>query len=318
MFNLIANENMKIYRRFRTWILIGLLVLASLTGTFLSWKYGPDENSDWRQAVQENIKQQQEQAAHYQNDDSVTGKLLRERAENEVLISQYRLDHDIPPPAGSMWENVLDMSSLIVLITIFTVIIAGDSVASEFTWGTIKLLLIRPANRTKILASKFIATLLFSLLLLVLLFVVSALFGGILFGFDDIGTPHLKVVNGAVKEVPMVLHAIGQYGLNCVSLIMYVSMAFMISSVFRSSSLGIGLSVFLLFAGQLLVGLLVGFDFNWAKYLFFANTDLTQYLNGMPLIEGMTMGFSIAVLTVYFAGFLLLSWLAFTKRDIAA
>lgn len=318
MFNLIANENMKIYRRPRTWILIGLLVVAALLGTLTTWKYGAEPNANWQAEVQEQIGKQQQKIDKYTASQESGSNQVIKNAGHQITILQYRLDHDIAPPRGTMWDNVLDMSELILLITIFTVIIAGDSVASEFTWGTIKILLIRPASRTKILASKYISTLLFSLLMLLILFAVNVIASGLFFGFDDIGTPYLKVADGQVQEVSMALHAIGIYALACVDLVMYVSMAFMISSVFRSSSLGIGFAVFLMFAGNVLIGLLIGMDFEGAKYLFFANTDLGDYLEGAPMLEGMTMGFSITVLAVYLVGFLALAWFAFTRRDVAA
>lgn len=91
-------------------------------------------------------------------------------------------------------------------------------------------------------------------------------------------------------------------------------MAFMISSAFRSSALAIGL--FALFAGAILPELLQ--PYAWSKYLLFANIDLSQYLTGRPYQEGMTLSFSIAVLAAYFAAFNLVSWLVFTRRDVAA
>jgi ABC-2 type transport system permease protein len=45
-----------------------------------------------------------------------------------------------------LWGFVTTCSVLLFMVQIFSVIIAGDIVASEFSWGTIKLLLIRPAN----------------------------------------------------------------------------------------------------------------------------------------------------------------------------
>ena len=68
---------------------------------------------------------------------------------------------------------MLTASGLIILVTLFTVIIAGDMVAGEFTRGTIKLLLIRPASRSKILLSKYVTTLLFAATLLVILFITA-------------------------------------------------------------------------------------------------------------------------------------------------
>ncbi len=59
---------------------------------------------------------------------------------------------------------------------------------------------------------------------------------------------------------------------------MIVTMAFMISTVFRSSSLAIGLSIFIMFAGQIITLLLM--RYSWGKYFLFANTDLTPVLRG--------------------------------------
>ncbi|MBE3554796.1 MAG: ABC transporter permease, partial [Thermicanus sp.] len=58
--------------------------------------------------------------------------------------------------------------------------------------------------------------------------------------------------------------------------------------------------------------------YGWVKYILFANTDLRQYFDGTPLVEGMTLSFSITVLLAYFLIFNLLSWILFMKRDVAS
>ena len=40
--------------------------------------------------------------------------------------------------------------------------------------------------------------------------------------------------------------------------------------------------------------------FDWAKYILFANTDLMQYFEGIPMVEGMTLTFSIIMIVSYF------------------
>lgn len=95
------------------------------------------------------------------------------------------------------------------------------------------------------------------------------------------------------------------------------TMAFMISAVFRNSSLAVGISIFLLAMGGTVTNLLAT-KFDWVKYILFANTDLTQYFDGSPLVSDMTLGFSIVVLAVYFIVFHVLAFGAFTKRDIAS
>jgi ABC-2 type transport system permease protein len=98
-------------------------------------------------------------------------------------------------------------------------------------------------------------------------------------------------------------------------MLMIVTLAFMLSTVFRSSSLAIGIALGLLFIGPLLVGLIA--KYAWAKYYLFSNT-LSQYVNDSPMIEGLTLQFSIGILLVYFLVFNLLSWVIFVKRDVAA
>jgi ABC-2 type transport system permease protein len=58
--------------------------------------------------------------------------------------------------------------------------------------------------------------------------------------------------------------------------------------------------------------------FTWAKYILFANTDLMQYFEGTPMVDGMTLSFSVIMLLVYFFIFQFLAFYVFKKRDVAA
>jgi ABC-2 type transport system permease protein len=100
-------------------------------------------------------------------------------------------------------------------------------------------------------------------------------------------------------------------------MLMLATMAFMISAVFRNSSLAIGLSLFLMFMGGQ-VTRLISMKFDWAKYSLFANTDLLQYFEGVPMVQGMTLGFSIMMIFIYFLFFQALAFYVFKKRDVAA
>jgi len=129
--------------------------------------------------------------------------------------------------------------------------------------------------------------------------------------------PYLNYSNGQVTEQPIIIHLMIYYGLSSIDTIMLATMAFMISSVFRNSSLAIGLSLFLLFTGAQFT-VLLSLKFSWAKYILFANTNLMQYVEGTPMVEGMSMSFSIIMLLIYFAVFQLLAFTVFKKRDVAS
>ncbi|MGG1514012.1 ABC transporter permease [Paenibacillus oryzisoli] len=312
LLNLILNEQMKMYGRVRTWILAILLVLIVVTSAILSHSNHRAADDDWKKRAADTIQHNQTELAS-----SDLPEKFKQQMREESALQQYMLDHNYPPTDNTLWSGTLSAAGLILLVTLFTVIIAGDVVAGEFTWGTIKLLLIRPASRSKILLSKYLSTLIFALTLLVLLFLSALVVNGVLYGFDAISLPHLTVDKQAqVHEKNMLLYVFATYGLKLVELVMIVTLAFMISTVFRSASLAIGLSIFIMFAGQSLTYLFL--QYTWGKYFLFANTDLTPYLEGQPLAEGMSLGFSITMLLVYFIVFNALSWEIFRRRDVAA
>lgn len=176
-------------------------------------------------------------------------------------------------PRPYLWQFLSAAGLLYGYIFLASFLFGNVEESGEFSWGTIKLLLIRPASRTKILLSKYIAALLFALCMLLLLFVFSSVIAAIVFGIDNIREPYLAYQNGAVVEKNMLLYVMQVYALNCVDLVMMTTFAFMISSVFRNHSLAIGLATFALFVGPQITALLA-MKFDWAKYLLFANTNL--------------------------------------------
>ncbi len=304
---------MKIYRRVSTWIMLAILVVAAvIVGIVTNITASDTSDENWKQNLQEQNEMYKAELASEDQPD-----MVKNISEKELAINEYRLEHDIAPvDSKSIWTYMGYTAEIVSLITLFTVVVGASSVASEFTWGTIKLLLIRPVSRAKILLSKYLATILFALFSLVLLFVVSFLVGSILFGGGG-STPHLVYKDGGVHEVHMVSHILGIFGLKSINLIMMSTFAFMISTIFRNSGLAIGLAIFLMFAG-VNATVLLAMKFDWAKYILFANTDLSQYLTGYVLVEGMTMTFSIIMLIIYFVIFNALTWFVFTKRDVAA
>ncbi len=313
LIHLIQNENMKIYRRIATLVMIGLLILLVIVVGVIENYISSDQTSNWRS----NIVAENQRMNQILQSQTFVPKAQKDQFDKQIAINNYRLEHDIPPiQSKTLWGFMNDTTNLISLITLFTIIIAAGSVAGEFSWGTIKLLLIRPVIRSKILLSKYLASILFAFILLVILFISSFLFGGLLFGFKNVNLPYLSFTNGNVVETNMVFHIISLYGYSTINLVMMTTFAFMISTVFRSSSLAIGLAIFLMFTGEQIVVLLS--KYQWVKYLLFANTDLTQYIDGVPLVKGMTLQFSIIMLVLYFVAFNALSWITFNKRDIAA
>ncbi len=313
MFNLIVNEWIKIFNRKGTYVMIAILLLSAIGLGVLTKMIGEtDQNPDWKKELMQENKDMKEQLK------GVNNPALEKSYERSTAINEYRIKHDLPEDGDySALSFISDASGNIPLLGLFVITVAAGIVANEFSWGTVKLLVIRPISRFKILLAKYFTVLLFALALLFILFASAGITGLALFGAGDGSQVHLAYADGTVEEKSLLLHLAGSYLLNSISLLMMATMAFMISAVFRNSSLAVGISIFLLAMGGTVTNLLAT-KFEWVKYILFANTDLTQYFDGSPLVSDMTLGFSIVVLAVYFIVFHVLAFGAFTKRDIAS
>ena len=314
MLNLIKNEWMKLWSKKSTWIMIALLVVVLFASSAIT---------NWvNSTMNENIDEswQDIQTAQLMNFQAMLsepdlGEAQQAYYEREIAISQYRLDNEVPPfEYSSMQQQVLDSHLMLSLVTLFTVIVAGGIMASEFSQGTIKMLLTRPVKRWKILTSKYITTMLFAVLLSVITVAATALAGLLFFGIGE-GT-FLVWTGSEVTEGSYWLEALKLVALSFASVWMIGTFAFMLGTLFRSSSLAIGLSIFLMFTGVQAVFLLSNYEI--VKYYLFTHTDLTQYYTGFMLAPDITMTMSLIVLSVYFIIFMALSYITFNKRDITA
>lgn len=318
MGKLMINECAKLFRRTGTLVMFAIVILM-IFGIGAVLKYDevnnpPQENPAWEQELAKQLEADRA-ALQEVGPNNAAMKMFYER---EVAVKEYQLENDLAPETGeNLWSLISESQAVIGIIGVFTIIIAAGMVASEFSWGTVKLLLIRPISRSKILLSKYLTVLLFGGLMLMVLYAVSALVGLILFGMPDQAMPYLALADGEVVERSMFIQLIFNYLLSSIDVLMLATMAFMISAVFRNSSLAIGLSLFLMFMGGTGTMLLAS-KFDWAKYVLFANTNLSVYFDGVPPVEGMTLAFSIIMLLIYFVVFHFLAFFVFAKRDVAA
>ncbi|PGL72575.1 ABC transporter permease [Bacillus sp. AFS055030] len=317
MLKLIQNEWIKIIKRPGTIVMIALIVLlVGVMGTFVKYNENKkDQNADknWKQTLQIQTAENKKELKSLSKKDP-----QRPYLEKTIAMNEYRMEHNISPDEKTnVWTFMDVSSSLIILVGLFTIIVSANIVASEFNWGTIKLLLIRPFSRKKIIMSKYITSILFGFAMLFILFLVSNLLGLVLFGTGDGNTSYLAYVDGHVEEQSRLVYSAKLYLLSFIETFMLATMAFMVSTVFRNNTIAIGISILLLTVGNTVTAILAGF-FDWTKFILFANTNLMLYVNGTPLVEGMTMTFSVIMLFVYFVIFLGLSLVVFSKRDVTA
>jgi ABC-2 type transport system permease protein len=252
-------------------------------------------------------------------------------AEKTVTLDLYRIENNIEYNAAdstdlmngfgdaedsNFWLAMFGSSQLISLIGLLIMIIAGGCVANEFSQGTIKFLLINPIKRWKILMAKYFTVITFGYIMLAVMFVATIPAAALLLGTKQIGAAYLTVKSGTVVAVSPFVHAIKLYLLGSVSIVAMATFAMAVSSLAKNAALAIGISVFLLMAGNTIVSVLSQLGQDWARYILFANTDLQTIANGQSTFPSQTLSFALTVIAAHMAVFILTMWDGFTKREI--
>ncbi|MDD1505552.1 ABC transporter permease subunit [Lysinibacillus sp. CNPSo 3705] len=310
MISFIRNENMKIYKRKRTWVMIAIALLyVALQIVNLKTAGSGATNNDWRARLEQENAQFRKEAT---KPDALNIEI--KQAEKHIVLNQYYLNKGIPPSTNGWSFAVSQVRNIIFAVSLISIIIAGEIVAAEFVSGTIKLLLTRSASRTKVYISKYAAAILFGLMLSVAGILTSIFLGGFIFGFDGLADSYFYVKNQAVEEVPMLQALLAGYMLNIPFLLITVTLAFMISAAFRSTTFSIVISLLVSLTGFIISIAMDGW--SWTKYFVFSHTDLTPYIYGNPSIDGVTLSFSLVFIGIHLAVMYLISYPIFVKRDV--
>ena len=321
----IQNEMMKLLAKRRLAVIAGIVAILVLMFTYAQYKQVEEQReklgtNDWRTALQQQIIDTQNRLG--------SSRMLDEwREELQVTLKQqqYYLDHDINPsePGAATFTRMFLENAIDLFIPLLVMIVASDLVSSEYSQGTIKLLLTRPVMRWKILLSKYLTLLLAVSMIVAITAVLSYFLSGMVFGFKGLDAPVLSgfEIDGGQVDFSQV-NLVEQWTLLLMDLglvwlvaVVVGSLSFMLSVLIRSTPAGMGIMLAALIAGAILSNMVSSWES--AKYLFMVNLKLTSYLNGAaPPIEGMTLLFSVITLLVWWILSLIVSFTVFSRRDV--
>lgn len=249
-----------------------------------------------------------------------------EKLSDSVKKYEYRMKNNIDFDVSennsiidgnyNFWSVFSSSTAIEIFISVIVIIVAGGIVSGEFSSGTIKFLMINPVKRWKILASKYFTVITFGFLLMAASYVISILSSLIFFGADHIGASYISVSGDNVREISGFVYVAGIYLIKSVNMIVMGSLAFAISSLFRSSALAIGISVMALFGGETITMILSQLQFDWGRYLIFSNVDLYSIAVGDSMFAGQTVLGALIVIAIHMIIFLLTAWDGFTRREV--
>jgi ABC-2 type transport system permease protein len=205
------------------------------------------------------------------------------------------------------------MNGLWVHIPFLISLVAGDMLAGEATGGTFRLMLIRPASRTRVLLLKYATTLFYTMSLVLFLGVLSVGLGLLVFGGGDLLIPGRSLVIIPRADVPV--HMLMAFGLAIWSMWCVASLAFLFSSLVENSIGPIigtmAVIIVLIVISQMPVELFS----EMRPYFFTTYLNVWQKVLTYP-IEWNEVLPSAAILGGHSIGFYLLTWYIFVRKDI--
>ncbi|MTT32660.1 ABC transporter permease subunit [Terrilactibacillus sp. BCM23-1] len=325
MINLIYNEQLKLLRKKRLYVIMVMIFILVSLFTYAQYKQTNEliekmGHVNWRVQLQQKIVDTQNRlnSTNIPNDFKQTLKI-------QVSQQQYYLDHNIDPaaPGAPTFMRIFIENAISLLLPLLVLVIASDLVSSEYSNGTIKLLLTRPVKRWKILMSKYFALLLSISLILFCMALFSYLISGLIFGYNGWSLPMITGFKAdgntlnttGAYTIPLWKYVVIEYGLAWFVGVVVGALTLLLSVLIRSTAAVMGIMLASLIAGAILVNMVS--SWHSAKYLFMLNLQLTHYIHGTnPPITGMTLGFSLIVLLIWLVISIIFSFAIFTKQDV--
>ena len=244
-----------------------------------------------------------------------------QEAKEDFEKSKYAIENDKDifnqANARGILLNAFSEYELFIIITV--VLIAGAIVSEEFNKGTIKLLLVRPYSRAKILFAKYVVVLLTVVFIMVAILIMQFIIGGIFFGFDSLSIPAVEYNHNtnSIVETNVILNTI-LIGLAKLPIYILIgTLAFALSTLFTNTAVAITISLLGYMASSMVNQFAYYYNLEWLKYFVTPNWDFTQFLNEkLPLMEGLNMPFSIVICLIYFAIIMIPTFIVFKKKNI--
>ncbi|MEG2354084.1 MAG: ABC transporter permease subunit [Clostridium sp.] len=316
----------------------------------LQYRYDNDvssESSDWRNSTLENIAMcipvkyekpisEDEFKSNYSYDiqQGLTyekhlekHKLRVQENIEQIEINWYSLNKNMPQLGFAKdAKNAVNSTYLIyVSILVFLcVMIGGNIVSSEFSKGTIRLLISRPVSRWKLLLSKLILVTLIGYILLFISIALTTLSSGIAYGFNGLSTPILSYANNAVIEQSFFSYIMPSLLFASISLIFAISLAFTISTLIKNTALAVGLTIFLYLSGLTASMFMAQLKMTWVAYTPLPYINLSNVLPESYVLSNFREAFGVELLpnlgaielVVLSIVLIIVSFLVFNKQDV--
>lgn len=257
----------------------------------------------------------------------------RAKSENNIAIHEHLLktgkylDVDANTYLNStrILTNLIGLSSFFV--SILMIMLAGSTISSEISTGSIKSLIISPLKRYKIYTAKILSLVSFGAISIFVMFLTVYITNSMLFG-DMPKATYTGAVGGVAYELGHTAFVFQLVLVKGIDIFVFMFLALMLSTITRNTAISVGSTVACLFGGMILNSsqMLYFVSGEWRKFVPFANLYLQdKFFPFMHIADGWyddslepitSLPFSLVYLGVAIFCLLFTGYESFNKRDI--
>jgi ABC-2 type transport system permease protein len=132
------------------------------------------------------------------------------------------------------------LNTLLIQIPILIALVAGDAISGEANMGTLRLLLTKPLSRSKVIATKFFASTIYTVALLIFMAIMALFVSMLIFGVDDMLIFRVKGDESQILQITkddVMWRYFAAFGYAAVALTVIAALALLLS-VFAENSVG--------------------------------------------------------------------------------
>jgi len=211
--------------------------------------------------------------------------------------------------------------------TIFAMILAAGAVGSEYSWGTVRLMATAASGRVRLIAAKLLVVCGLVAAGALLAVAVGLVYSSIITVTNG-GSDFSFVTPGFIRD------QVESFGRSLFVMAPYVTLAFAMAAIGRSTLAGVGAGIGIAFVEPLIGGLMRLAGNPWKEipnYLINANSNVILLHNKLPDVVRFgpttqdlaqrhvnSMPEAMFILAIYSGAFVALAFLVYRRRDITA
>ncbi len=295
-------------------IVIGFGILLNMDNVFddsseeqtiLEEQY--ENSEDWKEQLQVQIELNKTMVDVYS----------QEEIDMKNKILEYEIDNELEPyEHNTAWDFIsYTFQILNIVLIIISAWLTMEILTLEYINKTYKLVFTKLYKRWQIYVSKYIASIIITVLTAAIMMIIACIVGGILFGFDGISSRTAICLCGQMLAVSLGGKALLYILFAIIKAIAVASIAFCVAEISKNQVVTIIFTVVCALWGKMIITKFIDHGMSVGEYSLFIHYDFLSFIDS-PIVKNESIFESCIIIIIHILMFLLLGTWINKKEDM--